>query len=176
VLVASIDVRGASTVTPPIGWAPVEENGPGYTAGPDLTKATFWHLVGPSEPGSYAWTFSSAAAASGVLVAYAGVDNAAPVEASTQANASGSSVSTPPAPTTAGSMLLGFFGIATNATFTPPSGMTERGDVAVTSGSVKVASEATDRLLSAAEPSARTATATKAAISIGQLVVLRPAP
>jgi hypothetical protein len=154
----------------------VEEKNPDFTPGADLVKATFWHLVGPNEPGSYAWTFSSASAASGVLVAYAGVDHAAPLEAYTKASSSGTAVSTPSVSAAAGSMLVGFFGIATNATFNPPSGMTERGDVAVTSGSVKVASEAADRLLSEADAGARTATASKAAVSIGQLVVLRPAP
>ena len=173
VLVASIDVRGAPSITAPNGWTLVEP----VTAGTDLTKATYWFPVGANPPASYAWTFSVSATASGVVLAYSGVDQAQPVDtSSSQANASGAAITAPSVVGSAGSMLVGFFGMATNATFTPPNGMAERGDVAA-SGSIKVASEAADlRLTAAGATGVRTATATKAAASIGQLVVLRPAP
>jgi hypothetical protein len=61
-------------------------------------------------------------------------------------------------------------------TFTPPSGMTDRGDVAVASGSAKVASEAADEIrATSGATGVRVATASKAAVSIGQLIALRPA-
>jgi hypothetical protein len=85
-------------------------------------------------------------------------------------------IAAPAVDASAGMMLVGFFGTATNATFTPPNGMAERGDVAA-SGAVKVASEAADlRLTATGSTGTRTATATRAAASIGQLVLLRPAP
>jgi hypothetical protein len=55
--------------------------------------------------------------------------------------------------------------------------MHERGEDAVTSGSAKVASEAADELLTGGGSTGdRTAKASKAAVSIGQLIVLLPAP
>jgi hypothetical protein len=72
-------------------------------------------------------------------------------------------------------MLIALFGSASNAAVTPPAGMTERGEVAATSGKLKVASEAADQVLPGTDPTGtRTATASKSAISIGQLVILTP--
>ena len=51
VLVASLDVRGTPTVTAPAGWTLVRSDASSGT----MTKATYWHLVGPSDPGPYAW-------------------------------------------------------------------------------------------------------------------------
>jgi large repetitive protein len=172
VLLASVDVRGAPTIVPPAGWTLVRTT----VAGDVMTTATFWHLFGPNEPASYTWTFSTASAAAGVLAAYSGVDGSTPIVTSDgQPNPSGTAISTPTVAAPAGAMIVGFFGTATNATFTAPTGMTERGDVAVTSGTVKVAAEATDAIVTAATTGSRTATASKAAVSVGQLVVLRPA-
>ena len=118
VLLASIDVAGTPTLTAPNGWQSVRSD----AAGSSLTKATYWHLVGPNEPASYVWTFSAATSASGVIVAYSGVDSTAPIEiVDGQANASGTAVTAPSVSvTTNHSMLVGFFGIAVNTAFTPP--------------------------------------------------------
>ena len=57
-----------------------------------------------------------------------------------------------------------------------PTGMTERCEI-VNSGSVKLASEAADSTLGAIGPTGgRTATGSKSAVSIGQLIVLLPLP
>src|SRR5438034_4484156 len=89
---------------------------------------------------------------------------------------SSSPVTAPSVTTTvAGEMLVGLFGMADGRpTFTPPSGMTERFDV--NSGSSSgTASEGTDAVQAAAgSTGARTATATNAADSIGQLIALTP--
>ena len=47
VLLASIDVAGTPTLTAPNGWQPVRSD----AAGSSLTKATYWHLVGPERAG-----------------------------------------------------------------------------------------------------------------------------
>ena len=72
-------------------------------------------------------------------------------------------------------MLVGFFGIATNATIAPPSGTTERGEI-VGSGANKIASEGADERSPAGPSGAHVAKASKAAVSIGHVVVLKPAP
>jgi hypothetical protein len=171
VVVASIDVRGSATAAPPDGWELVRAD----VAGADLVKATYWHLAGSGEPASYTWTFSRASLASGVLLSYGGAKGVLPVSAG-QANPSATTITAPSVtPASPGSMLIALFGSASNAAVTPPAGMTERGEVAATSGKLKVASEAADQVLPGTDPTGtRTATASKSAISIGQLVILTP--
>ena len=72
-------------------------------------------------------------------------------------------------------MLTGFFGALSNGSITPPSGMTERAEVSG-SGRDKVSSEIADLLVTQAGASGvRTATASKAAVAIGQAVFIRAA-
>ncbi len=94
-----------------------------------------------------------------------------------QANGSSAAVAAPSVNADAGSRLVGFFTTATNATFTPPTGMAERCEINANSGSVKLASEAADSTVAATGVTGvRTATASRPAISVGQLIVLRPLP
>ncbi len=77
---------------------------------------------------------------------------------------------------TDGDLLVGIFATAANATFSPPSGMVERGESAQSAGKNKVAVEFADQVLGAhGQTGPRTATTDKAAVGIGQLVALRPA-
>ena len=170
-LVASIDVRGAPSITAPSGWTLVEP----ATAGTDLTKATYWLLVGANPPASYTWSFSVSSTASGVVLAYSGVDQAQPVEtSSSQANASGAAIAAPSVDGSAGSMLIGFFGTATNATFTPPTGWPSGAMSLLQARSRWPRRPRTFASRRLAPLASVTATATKAAASIGQSVVLRP--
>jgi hypothetical protein len=179
VLVASLDLHfstaSAPAITPPTGWQLALTE----TASGGLVKATYWHVAAASEPTSYTWKFSAASAASGIVLAYTGVDPTTPIDASAgQANAKGTRITAPSVTASvAGSMLVALFGSSTSTTFTPPTGMAERGDVAVSSGTLKSSSEACDAVLAAAGATGtRTAVAAKSATAIGQLVVLRPAP
>ena len=178
VLIASIDLRGAANVSPPTTttWTLVEPKRTAGSGNDALQKSTYWHTVTAGDPAMYSWSFSAVSNAVGSLVAYGGVDTSSFV-ANSQANAAATAVVAPTVIAgTAGSRLVGFFTTATNATFTPPAGMAERCEI-VNSGSVKFASEATDSALGGIGPTgARTATASKSAVSIGQLVVLRPLP
>ena len=73
-------------------------------------------------------------------------------------------------------MLVAFYGIATNAAITQATGMVERAEV-VSSGRLKMTSAMADQLLLPAGSSgARQATSSKAASNIGHLIALRPAP
>jgi fibronectin type III domain protein len=178
VLLASIDVRGTASVTPPplSTWTLLESRtaGSGATA---LKKSTYWHTVVLGDPTLYTWSFSAVSTAAGTLVGYGGVDTTTFVAAS-QANVAAAAVAAPTVTATAaGSRLVGFFTTATNATFTPPTGMAERCEINASSGSVKLASEAADSSLGASGPTGvKTATASKSAVSIGQVIILRPNP
>ena len=109
------------------------------------------------------------------VVAYGGVDTTSSFAVASRANTAATAVVAPTViADTAGSRLVGFFTTATNATFTPPTGMAERCEI-LNSGSVKLAAEAADSSLGGIGPTGpRTATASKSGVSIGQLIVLRP--
>jgi hypothetical protein len=174
VLLAAVQVRGAPTITPPAGWQLVKLT----PNGTSMRLATYWRLAGSSEPASYTWTFSSAVSATGSVLAYNGVSATSPIDASAgQANAASTSVTAPSITTTvANAQLVGLFANTTLTSFTPPSGMTERTDVASPSTvQYKVTGASADSILTTAG-----ATGTKVARSgfsvpsVGQLIALRP--
>jgi RHS repeat-associated protein len=173
VLVAGITVRGTPTITPPAGWTLIRSDANGTT----ITQAMYQKVAGGSEAGSYAWTFNfPITSAVGGIVAYSGVDTTSPVDVSGgQANASSSTVTAPSVTTTvANTKLVGFFGTANDATFSAASGMTERYDVDA-DGTNQIGGEGADETKAAAGATGtRAATASVAAVNIGQLVALRP--
>jgi hypothetical protein len=174
VLIATIDVLSTPTVTPNTGgWSVVTNT----TAGTAMRHLTYVRVAGSTEPTSYTWSWSGRQGASGGIAAYQGVDRTTPVDAfaASASTTSSTSIVAPSVTTTkAGDALVGSFGIATNPTFTPPAGMDERFEVAGTS--LKVGSSLDDQMLSAASSTgSRTATSSKAAVSVGATIALRAA-
>ena len=91
------------------------------------------------------------AAASGVIAAYDGVDVANPIAASGgRSSAAASAAIVAPSITTdvPNTMLVAFYGVATNAAITQATGMVERAEV-VSSGRLKMTSAMADQLLAA---------------------------
>ena len=173
VLLASIDVAGTVTLTPPTGWAQVTRT----TAGTALTKATFVRVAATGDAASYTWTLSAARAATGVLVAYSGVDSSAPIAGSGEEASTGSGeIRTPSVSTTAerGVFVL-FAGIATNASITPPGDTLERVEITGGSGPAKLTSETSDEPLTS-PTGPHVARASKSAANVGHAVALRAAP
>jgi hypothetical protein len=173
VLLAGISVRGNPTITAPSGWTLVRSDASGTT----LLQSVYRKVATGSEPASYTWTFSEPiASAVGGIAAYSGVNTTTPIDVhGGQANASSTSVTAPSVTTTAANaMLVGFFGTANDATFTAASGMTERYDVDA-DGTNQIGGEVADQAQAAAGASGtRVATASVAAVNIGQLVALKP--
>jgi Bacterial Ig-like domain (group 1)/Bacterial Ig-like domain (group 3) len=175
-LIAQITVRGGigTTITAPAGWTLLRRENNGATLG----QAIYHKVATASEPASYTWMFNGNRTASGGIIAYSGVDTANPIDASGGQTGSGSMVTAPSIiTTTSDTMLVGFFGIAHSATFTPPMGMTERYDVASTGAPMpdRTSSAGADEPRPMAGPTGtRTATATQSAAWVGQSVALRP--
>ena len=178
-MLASIVMSGAATITPPSGWAVVRD--PGSNAALDTTSGTLRHAVyfkvaGSAEPSSYTWSLSASRNVAGGLASYSGVNTSSPFDVAggrrTRVRRRSRRHRSARASTTRGSSAL--FGIAANTSITPPSRMSERGEV--TGGKVKVATEIADvnQAAIAAGP-ARVATAGSAAVNVGQLVALKPA-
>jgi hypothetical protein len=136
----------------------------------------FVKIAAAGDPSSYVWRFSGTTAAAAVLSAYGGVNQTAPiVGAAGRSNPASPSITAPSVDGAAGQLLVGFFGIATNATIQPPPAMFERGE-AIASGKTKVAVEVSDDLLDETAPTgARIAVASKGATNAGQVLVLAPA-
>jgi hypothetical protein len=174
VLLASIDMLGTGAITAPAGWSQVRSD----VAGSTLTKVTFIRVAVAGEPASHRFTFAGQRTASGIIVAYSGVDTAQPIDVSGgQANGSSATVASPSvAQSVPNARLVGLFGIATNAAFTPPGGMTERAEIMSGTGNTKVAGEVADEVHpEPGDTHVHAATANKAAVSIGHIVLLRPA-
>jgi len=179
-LLAAVTVRGGAspTVIAPAGWTLVRSDAVSTT----IAQSVYSHVVGSSETGSgtWTWTFSKAEAAAGTISAFAAVDLVSPIAGSTGSPNAVSSTSITTGSATAtrpGSLLVGLFGIARATTIAPPWAMIEGAEAAATAGSYLATSEVSTTFLSAAgSAGTRTATAAAASVSIGQLVVLNPAP
>jgi hypothetical protein len=174
-LLAAITIRGSSTITPPAGWTLIRSD----LNGANLRLSTYWRTATASEPATYTWTFSGPRLAAGGIHAYSGVDATTPIDvANGQPNTSGTSLTAPGVTTTVpNTRLVAFYSMTTNATITPPPGMTERGEQIGTDPTRLTVIEGSDALQAATGPTGpRVATASKAGLSIGQLIALRPAP
>jgi hypothetical protein len=174
VMIAAITVRSSATVTPPAGWTPVRQS----VSGGDLRQATYVSVAAAPVPASAGFVLKTKSVVAGAIAAYSGVDTTTPVETSgAKINLSSTSITAPSVTSTIpGSMLVGVFGTAINATVTPATGMVEQADIRTGSGPKKVAAELADETLAAAGATGtRVATASAAAVNIGTVVVLRPA-
>ena len=174
VIIASVDVRGSTTITPPSGWSLIRLDGNGSTQ----QKATYMKIASGGEGTSITFGLSrNESAVAGILV-YAGVDTADPIEAHSGAiNGSSSPNLTAPSIniSTANTRVIALFGAAADATIEPPAGMTEQGEAAANSGQYDVVGEAADRDQAATGPSGQaTATANTSVRSISQQLALRP--
>jgi len=172
--IASILVVGAATITAPTGWSLVRSDASGSV----FRQLIYVHVAGSAEPSSYRWRLSLTSKGAGTLSAYAGVDTASPIAGSSgqaslpSTSITASGVSSP----AAGDLLVGFFGILTDQvnTIAAPGGMTERVEATPASGKPRPTLELADApLAQAGATGSRTATASLAGLSVGQLVILR---
>ena len=176
-LLASIAIRGSSTISPPAGWTVIRND----LNGTNLRQVTWWKIATASEPATYTFTFSAGRLSAGAIHAYGGVHPTNPIDVSSGSiNASSTSLTATGVTTTvANDRLVAFYSMTTNATVTPPAGMTERGEQPGSESTLPrmTVIEGSDQALAAAGATGnRVATASAAATSIGQLFALRPAP
>jgi hypothetical protein len=133
VLVASIALNGATVASAPPGW--VEIAAVTTLSNPKL-HAYYRIAGGATEPATYTWTMTTAAASSGGIARYSGVNNANPLAAPVSTASSSANVSSLAVPavttTTPGAMIIGAATVNSSATtlaITSPAGMTERWDL-----------------------------------------------
>ena len=145
-------IPSSAVITPPTGWTLIRTQ---VQANPNSSVlATYYRVAGASEAASYTWTLSSShSGAVGGIITYSGVDTSAPIDVSAQAPTPNDSVHTAPSVTTtqAGDMLITVHEYTTTRTWLPPTGMTERVDIATVSNtSSGVTLEMNELLLGAA--------------------------
>jgi hypothetical protein len=169
VMLATVTATGTGTVTAPSGWTVVKS-----TTGTALRQATYYKVAGASEPASYSWSLGTSRAASGGIVDYSGVNQTAPVDASTTASgASGNAVAASITTSAANDRVLAAVSFATSTTVTADSTTTERYD----GSSSSTTGEAADLVqATAGATSAKTATpAASGSVWIAATVALRDA-
>lgn len=155
-------IPSSAVITPPPGWTLIRSQQ--QTNANSSVLATYYRVVGAGEGASYTWTISSShRGAVGGIVTYSGVDTSAPIDVSAQAATPNDSVHTAPSVTTtqAGDMLITVHEYTSTRSWLPPTGMTERVDIAtVSSTSSGVTLGMNELTLDAAGPTgAKTATA-----------------
>src|SRR5574340_515251 len=184
VLLAQVAVRGGSgtTISSPSGWTQLLLDNSGST----IRQGIYYRIAGATEPASYTFTFSSSQRAAGGMVAYRGVDNASPINASLSQDAgSGTSVVAAAITTDASdAQVAGFFSTARATSFTSVTDTdatvvyAERYDQATAAGTNGVTVMMADG--SPPKPNAGstgnvTGAAADSAAHIGALVALKPA-
>jgi MSHA biogenesis protein MshQ len=179
VMVAQIAYRSSSavTVTAPTGW--VQIGGTLTTSGSSAVRqALYYRVAGTTEPGSYAWTFSSTVRAAGVVVGFSGVDSMSPIDSVAGAVGDGDEVVAPSVTTSAaGHLLLGFFSIGEGGeTVSTPSGMTSSGTMNITTGGTGLGVRAAyQTIASAGATGTRTSSASDSAPHAAHAIALRAA-
>jgi hypothetical protein len=173
VLVALVDVRGAAVITASAGWSLVQETPDGATSGA-LRQAVYHHVAAANET-QYVFAFASKQAATGAIAAYSGVGSVS--LSSERLNPSSKNILAPSVPMGASideAVVIGAFGIAAVGGIAAPTVMYERAEAAAP-GKEKVSTELSDQVMFGFDQTgSRTALAAKAAVNIGQLVVLIP--
>jgi len=174
-LLASVDVRGKSTITAPAGWTPLRTD----IVGTAMSKATYWKSATATEPAGYTWTLSASATAVGVMMSYSGVSTSAPIEAvNGQVATAGTAVTAPSVQASStNTRLVALFGVARSADLSAPPGLVEQTEVDSSAGlAFAVTAAIADG--GVAGPGAtgnKVASSSAAGPNVGHLVALRPA-
>jgi MSHA biogenesis protein MshQ len=135
VMIASIAaVPSTVTITPPAGWnliRTVTQTTSG-TATSTSKLATYSRAAGPGEPASYTFSLTAHSGAVGGIASFIGADTITPVDVETgQATASSRNhTALSVTPTQPSGMLLTVHELASSRTWTVPTGMNERVDIA----------------------------------------------
>ena len=120
---------GTSFTSVPSGWTLIRNT----TGGTNVGIATYWHVVGASDPGPYAWTISGSATErlSGGILRYTGVDPTTPIDASNGNTGTDTTLEAPTVTTTlANDMVIAFYAVDDLLTgLSTPSSTTERYDI-----------------------------------------------
>jgi hypothetical protein len=136
VMVATITATGTGALTAPSGWTAIKDT----TLSSTIRQVTYYRVAGGSEPASYSWELGSKRQASGGIGDYSGVNNTAPIDASSATTGASGNATIPSVTTSAANdVVIGAVGVATATSVTPDASTTERYDVASPSTTTEAA-------------------------------------
>jgi RHS repeat-associated protein len=160
----------AVVVTAPAGWTPVMAAGSGARA------SVFVRTASGSEPVSFAFTVSPAVRAAVAVSTYRGVDPAGPIDIpAVHVSGTGTAANAPSVvPGGSGRMVVNVTAAATGTTASPPSGGTERADIASGTTAADVVVSTSDQGGMSAATGTRTTTLAVSARWTAGSVLLRP--
>jgi hypothetical protein len=170
-LVAAIEVRGQASINAPEGWQRLRSDHVSST----VQLTTYVRVVGENEPSSYGWGLSQPNPVAAILVAVRGAGSDAIDAANGRTDAKQTSIPAPDG--VAGqdaSLVLAIFGAARGTSITPPSGMTEVGETAASSGRYKVTIEVSAGAADHGSIKGLIAAAGGRSATVSHLVVIRP--
>ncbi len=167
---AGSSAQGAAvTITPASGWTAVRDTANGSA----IRAATFYKVAGGSEPSSYEFSFSAPAPAAGGIASYSGADTSTPIENSSEATSSSSSVTAPSIAASAGGRVVGLFGLSASSGGLPAT-MTSRWGTTVAGPTVASSTVGDEAPIASGATGSRTATGTTGSW-VGHLLALKPA-
>jgi hypothetical protein len=171
VLIATVAGAGTTIMTAPSGWINLRDT---TATGSGMRVMTFYKVATSSEGANYAFTTGTAHNWGGNMIALRGANQVVPIDTSaTGTGASGSVVAPAVTTTSANQWIVTSATVNRNATFTPPTGATERVDTAGTSTSTELSTTATT---TAGAVAAKTATPSNTTASwVGNTVAVRDA-
>jgi hypothetical protein len=172
VMVAQVVSRGGAAIVPPKGWSEIRDTA--KSSSDHMT--TFVKVTGSEEPASYAFTSTDAVGKAGGIATWEHVDTSSPIVESSGATGTGTTVTAGSVTTTAAHTPIIFVaGALGAATTTPPTGLTERWDIA-SNGKYKASAESASVVQPESGPSgSKSATlSTSGGGWEAQLIALRP--
>jgi cell division septation protein DedD len=170
-LIAAIDVRGKPSIDAPAGWDRLQLDQNGSV----IELATYARIAGDAEPDSYTWTFSSAQAAAGIVIAVGGADDDPVADADGRVNGKSTSIAGPSTRADEdGSLVLAFFATARDANISAPNGMAELEQAKSTAGKYKLTIQASAASARDGTVDGPTAAASGASANAAHVVIVRP--
>jgi hypothetical protein len=170
-LVAAIEVRGQASINAPDGWQRLRSDQ--FSSTVQLT--TYVRVVGENEPSSYRWVLGRPDPVVAILVAVRGAGNDAIDAANGRTDAKQTSIPAPDGVAAQdASLVLAIFGAARATSVTPPTGMTEVGETAASSGRSKVTIEISAGAADRGSIKGLIAAAGGRSATVSHLLVIRP--
>ena len=141
ILIATVAGAGTGTMSAPAGWNLLEDT---TATGSGMRVMTYYKVATASEGTSYTFTTGSARNWEGAMIAIRGANQVVPIDSSADATGASGNVVAPAITTTsANEWIVTSASVNRNATFTPPTGATERVEKAGTSTSTEFSTTAT---------------------------------
>jgi cellulose synthase/poly-beta-1,6-N-acetylglucosamine synthase-like glycosyltransferase/DNA-binding NarL/FixJ family response regulator len=181
VMIASMTYTQGVTVTAPSGWS---NTGTIFCQGTTMCLASYYMVAGATIAASYTWTIgSSSTVAVGTMSSYRYADPSNPVDTYfSGSTASGTQHATSGCCSTANAQELVFIAYAvapttSTATFTEPTGTTERVDTAISASPAFFSMETVDFIKGpAGNIPAQTTTSSVAGVGLNKVILLIPGP